>query len=343
MKITFFWSRIPEYAQACLSELQKLIDVKVYSLGQAPAFLKEPLIDFEVLDPQDDKFYDLCKDAIAASDVIVASGWMYPQFCQALLDVKKTKQLTAIGMVDTPWKDSIKQELRALLGKNKIQKLYDIIWVPGARALPLAHRLGYSGKKLLQGLYCANTNKFLRPVDTTLEKKQSFIFVGRLVKEKNIAGLLKAYETYVQSTDQPWSLEIIGDGSMKKLIPENNPLITSHGALAPDEVLPLLQQSSCFILASHFEPWGVVVHEAACIGLPIIASQDVCATAELVRDGFNGRIFDANSPHHIAQSMTWISEHKDLQQLSKNSYSLAQSNTVQNWAQMFITRLEEMG
>ena len=94
MKISFFWSRIPHYAQACLRELMNQSDhsINIYSLDHPPDFFKEKLIDFVVLDPQDPDFYQQCQEALNASDLIVASGWMYKNFCRALSEVKKTKK-----------------------------------------------------------------------------------------------------------------------------------------------------------------------------------------------------------------------------------------------------------
>lgn len=94
-KITFFWSRIPQYAQACLRELQKHRDIEVYSLGPPPDFFKDQFIKFTVLEPEDEQFYTSCKKAVEASDIVVASGWMYPTFCRALLDARKKKKIHA--------------------------------------------------------------------------------------------------------------------------------------------------------------------------------------------------------------------------------------------------------
>ena len=45
------------------------------------------------------------------------------------------------------------------------------------------------------------------------------------------------------------------------------------------------------VLPSNYEPWGLVINEAAAAGLAIVASDVVGAAAELVQDGVNGRLF----------------------------------------------------
>jgi glycosyltransferase involved in cell wall biosynthesis len=42
---------------------------------------------------------------------------------------------------------------------------------------------------------------------------------------------------------------------------------------------------------SDYEPWALVINEAAAAGMAIVSSSVVGAAAELVRDGFNGRVF----------------------------------------------------
>ena len=47
-----------------------------------------------------------------------------------------------------------------------------------------------------------------------------------------------------------------------------------------------------FILPSHIEPWGVVVHEFAMAGLPIIASDRVGAADSFVINNYNGFVYN---------------------------------------------------
>jgi glycosyltransferase involved in cell wall biosynthesis len=45
------------------------------------------------------------------------------------------------------------------------------------------------------------------------------------------------------------------------------------------------------ILPSDYEPWALVINEAAASGLAIVSSSVVGASYELVRDGVNGFVF----------------------------------------------------
>jgi len=60
-----------------------------------------------------------------------------------------------------------------------------------------------------------------------------------------------------------------------------------------------------FALPSGDEPWGLVVNEAMCFSLPVVASDQVGAAGDLVRRGVNGFVFS----HGDVRS---LSEHLEL-------------------------------
>jgi glycosyltransferase involved in cell wall biosynthesis len=44
-------------------------------------------------------------------------------------------------------------------------------------------------------------------------------------------------------------------------------------------------------MPSKKEPWGVVLHEMAIAGLPLLASENVGAASAFLREGENGKVF----------------------------------------------------
>jgi glycosyltransferase involved in cell wall biosynthesis len=57
------------------------------------------------------------------------------------------------------------------------------------------------------------------------------------------------------------------------------------------------------VLPSDYEPWGVVVTEAAAAGLAVIASSVVGAAADVVEEGVNGRIFRRGDKEHLVECL----------------------------------------
>jgi glycosyltransferase involved in cell wall biosynthesis len=64
--------------------------------------------------------------------------------------------------------------------------------------------------------------------------------------------------------------------------------------------------ASCFVLASTSESWGLVINEAMACGLPTIASRKVGCSADLIKDGLTGWLFDPYNINELACLMLKI-------------------------------------
>ena len=105
-----------------------------------------------------------------------------------------------------------------------------------------------------------------------------------------------------------------------------------------------MAEADAFILPSRFEPWGVVVQEAAATGLPIIVS-DVCgAGVHLLRDRWNGRSFAAGDATHLADCLLWMHQqsHARLIEMGSRSMELSKQYTPERWAQTLIEGVRDL-
>ena len=157
-----------------------------------------------------------------------------------------------------------------------------------------------------------------------------FLYVGRLAPEKNLAGLLAAYQRY-RAGGGSWALILAGDGAERARLTAQ---ATSSGYAADihfaghksSAELPLYYAfASCFVLPSTREPWGLVVNEAAACGLPVIVSDRCGCADDLVVDGLNGFVFDPGVPEQLVRSL------EAMESLSQ-----------QQWAQMSAESLRRI-
>jgi glycosyltransferase involved in cell wall biosynthesis len=128
------------------------------------------------------------------------------------------------------------------------------------------------------------------------------LFVGRLVQEKNILALLDAYKRVDYKNKR---LFIVGDGPLRSQIEKRIKDLKIHGVSLKgfqqrESLIKFYVISDVLVLPSEKEPWGMVVNEAMCFGLPIIASDRVGAAVDIVRDGYNGFIFPSNNVEKLA-------------------------------------------
>jgi 1,2-diacylglycerol 3-alpha-glucosyltransferase len=210
--------------------------------------------------------------------------------------------------------------------KSLLVSRYDAALVGGSNSSSYLQRLGIPAARIVSG-YDVIDNEFFRQQASKNRQSSSqirqkwnlpedyFLFVGRLVKSKNIRGLLHAYAEYVNlvhETSTPLSLVICGSGPEEKGLHEyvgNMPSpfgkqILFYGLIKQPELTDFYSCASCFILPSlPCESWGLVVNEALACGLPAIVSNKCGCSLDLVSDGINGWLFDPFNSGELASRM----------------------------------------
>ena len=118
------------------------------------------------------------------------------------------------------------------------------------------------------------------------------VCVGRLAHEKNLALLLKAFEAIV-ARDPRARLVLVGDGPMRQELISRCPRAIFAGQLRGKSLAEHYASADLFLMPSLTETFGNVTTEAMASGLPVVAFH-YAAAAELIVDGFNGRIVPMN-------------------------------------------------
>jgi glycosyltransferase involved in cell wall biosynthesis len=127
-------------------------------------------------------------------------------------------------------------------------------------------------------------------------KSPIVLFSGKLVAVKRPMDLLRAFEAVAESLNA--GLVFLGDGELRAdleaYVRERSlKNVRFVGFKNQTEMPPYYSMADVFVLPSAFEPWGLVVNEALCFGLPVITSDKVGATGDLVQEGINGFIYPA--------------------------------------------------
>jgi glycosyltransferase involved in cell wall biosynthesis len=245
-------------------------------------------------------------------------------------------------IMDNLWRATPKQWLGRLVHRWYIDPVADMAMVPSERTEFYARRLGFGAADIIRGSLSADVELFASPprTGTEIASHRAFLSAGRLVWHKGADVLAAAYRRYREICADPWDLQVVGTGPYFDELAAIEG-VTMHGFVQPPQVAQLMRRVSCFVLPSHIEPYGVVVHEAAVAGLPVLCTDFAGAAAGLMQDSYNGWIVAAGDVEEWAQAMARMSglPPERLESMSAASRILGARITPSGWAQNVHERL----
>lgn len=215
---------------------------------------------------------------------VLFAGWMAPEY--NIYSFLSRKSRNVIVCESTIFDVSF-AGIKGILKKMVIHRMSAALpsGKPHDRIFTL---LGYNIKRNITGSV-GIIPKPKRPVEHHKNSPFRYLYVGRLVPVKNLEFLIRAFNGNGKL------LTIVGKGPQEaelKRIAKNN--ITFIGFVNNDEIGSIYQNHDVFILPSYSETWGLVVEEAIYWGLPVIVSDVVGSSEDMVADLGTGLIFKTN-------------------------------------------------
>jgi glycosyltransferase involved in cell wall biosynthesis len=141
------------------------------------------------------------------------------------------------------------------------------------------------------------------------------LFCGKLTPVKQPMDLLQAYAQI--TNDVKCALVFVGDGSLRS---ELEAYVREHrvknvlfmGFQNQTELPKFYTIADIFVLPSGSEPWGLVVNEAMCFGLPVVVSNQVGAGGDLVKEDVNGFVYRAGDTATLATRLKLLLSNEHL-------------------------------
>ncbi len=273
-------------------------------------------------------------------DIIIASGWIdkaYLKVCRAFKG-----KVNTVMIMDNHWFNNPRQKLMRFLSPLLIHPSYSHIWVPGEPQKAYALKLGYKEANIQTGFYSADVPLFASEAKYRTEAKnfpKRFVFVGRYIKAKGLDILFKAWKELTEELQHDWELWCVGTGDLfeKRFLLKS---IKHLGFLQPEQLREVMREAGVFILPSRFEPWGVVVHEMAAAGFPMILSDAIGAATQFLKPDINGYSFRNENTEELKTAIKKIilSSDQELQQMAAASTKLGLTHSPKKWAD----RLEQL-
>jgi glycosyltransferase involved in cell wall biosynthesis len=269
-----------------------------------------------------------------APDAIIMVSWQRPVYRKVMAHMRG--RALRILLSSNIWESRAKQWLGRATHRVYLRPLYDAVFVPGDRSEWFARRLGFRADQVIRGTNSADVDVFDQGPRSPEElgTARRFLFTGRLMPYKGVTVLRDAYQLYRAETADPWDLDIVGAGEMAAQLADL-PGVRMHGFLQPPELAKLMHETTCLVLPSFMDFFGVVVHEAALSGQVLLCTDSVGATPYLLQDGFNGWTVATGNVRSLADGMARVHALplERLMAMSAGSQKLASRFSPTLWAQ----------
>jgi glycosyltransferase involved in cell wall biosynthesis len=157
----------------------------------------------------------------------------------------------------------------------------------------------------------ANERVFRAPARTGARDGSTFLFAGRLTKEKGLFVLLDAIAKLVRD-GRDVRVKLAGRGpdeeNLKRAIDERKLVdnFSLMGKLSQPELAEFFDTGTALVLPSLFqEPAPLIIVEAALCGLPAIAS-NLGGIPEIIENGISGLLFKPGSADDLANKIALL-------------------------------------
>ncbi len=173
--------------------------------------------------------------------------------------------------------------------------------------------------------------------------KQIVLYVGRIDPEKRVETVILAFKKARKFVPKA-ELVIVGDGvdkaRLEQIYSRNDASIRFLGRVLPPDLYELYRIGEVFVTASEIETQGIVLIEAAAVGLPLIAV-DKGAVGEVCIDGRNGFLCRPRDEEQISEAIVKIlGDNKLREEFSKESLRIAKNHDFETTLDRFTNIYE---
>jgi GalNAc-alpha-(1->4)-GalNAc-alpha-(1->3)-diNAcBac-PP-undecaprenol alpha-1,4-N-acetyl-D-galactosaminyltransferase len=153
-------------------------------------------------------------------------------------------------------------------------------------------------------------------IDEEMEKENTILFVGRLIRTKHIDRLIKIFSE-IKSDD--WKLIIVGGDHGKSKL--SNDLTTLIHELELEDSVCLegyqsniekyYRSSKIFAFPSSSEGFPNVIGEALSAGIPVVAYDCIAGPSEMIDDGENGFLVPVHDEKMFREKLEYLVQNEE--------------------------------
>lgn len=235
-------------------------------------------------------------------DKIIYEGWYVPEY--NLYALMSPKNKNCMLCESTIYESSV-SGIKGYIKKAIINRC-SIALPSGSAHKAIFDSIGYKGKINITG-GVGIFNKVPRNIENKPNNLKRFLYVGRLIECKNLRFLIERFN------ENGKSLTIAGKGPLEKELKElAKGNIKFIGFIANEKLPDVYKTHDIFILPSLTETWGLVVEEAIYWGLPVITSDRVGCSNEMVIEQNTGCTFKLDNKDDFERAIRQVEENYNI-------------------------------
>lgn len=270
-------------------------------------------------------------------DAVYVSGWIDKPYLKVARHFFRSGK-PVIAAFDTQWRGDFRQRVATWLSPFLFRRQFTHVWVPGMFQYEYARRLGFARERILTGMYSADTALFEAVYAPGVAAKAQryphrILYVGRYLDYKGVLELYHAFKELSEEQPHDWELLLVGNGPLKDELKET-PNIRFQDFVQPADLPKLAMEAGAFVLPSRRDAWGVVLHEFAAAGLPLISTDAAGAITAFVKEGYNGFVHRRNDKASLKTVFQDLIARSDdeLREMGKRSHELSKQISPDTWA-----------
>ena len=253
-------------------------------------------------------------------------------------------------------KQSLRQPLMALLYRRLCARCLAI----GSRNREFYSSFGVPAQHIFDVPYVVDNDFFLSRASACRPQREAIrreiginqdvpiiLFASKLTPRKRPLDLLLAYHRLRQHGRQA-ALVFVGSGELEDVLrsfvaDRQTPDVHFLGFRNQSELPCLYAAADLFVLPSENEPWGLILNEVMCAGLPMVASDEIGAAPDLVHDGDNGFTFPAGDVDTLTERLaTLISDAALRDEMGRRSLEIISSWNLDRCAEGVLAALRSL-
>lgn len=193
-----------------------------------------------------------------------------------------------------------------------------------------------------------NSLSFIPPEAEPAYSSRKMLAIGRLKGQKGFDMLVAACALLKERLKDTWTLEIIGEGDdYDKLIKQINEskLDKNISITKPrHDIISAYKSACCYVMSSRYEGLPMVLIEAQSCGLPCISFDCKEGPAEVIHNGEDGFLVEADNIEKLADAMyTILTEENLCRTMGKKALEASSRFTTSNIKDLWMSMLSSLG